>query len=38
VVRDDVVMGTTDMSPQHPALPDGLAPAIERGTGAPAAF
>lgn len=39
VVRDDIVMGTTDMTTaQQPAPPEGLARAIERATGAPAAF
>ena len=39
VVRDDVLMGTTDMDVgRRLAPPEGLARAIERGIDAPAAF
>jgi hypothetical protein len=38
VVRDDVVMGTTDMKTAQPAPPEGMARAVERVIDAPAAF
>ena len=38
VVRDDIVMGTTDITAAPPAPPEGMARAVERSTGTPIAF